>query len=200
MTRHRSAALLTFALVGSAAVAHGQETASACTKAIARARALAAKNLRGRSLDIDRLSNCGREGAAAVGDVFHKSRASRDMELLEQLISYSTGQDGLVLLEPLLAVAQDREATSEARVVAMLGLMSLRAGQGGPGFWDITGGFDATGEPARGCGYSRTTTDRGRFPQPPPADRARIVAAAKRIRADSTASIDVRTAAACLAG
>jgi len=201
MTLHNTKVLpILLALVGAATIVRAQNVASPCATAVSRARTLAPANLRGRSADVDRLSSCGRDGAAVVGDLFRSARASHDMELLGQLLSYSTGPDGLVLLEPLLTVAEDRDASTEARVTAMLGLLNLKTGRGGVGYRDVTGGFDVTGEPARACGTSRTVTDQGGSPRATPADAARIVGAAKRIRSDSTAPIDVRTAAACLAG
>jgi hypothetical protein len=200
MMRSTKLFLFLFAVVSPGSRARGQESGSACAAAVAHAKTIVPPSSRGRSDDIDRLSSCGRDGVAAVGVVFRNARTSRDTAFLGQLISYATGQDGLMLLEPLLTVAEDRQASTEARIVSMVGLLNLQTERSDIRYYDLTGGLDETGSPTHGCGFARTSTDREHRSRPTPAEAARITALAKRIRSDATAAKDLQSAAACLGG
>jgi len=130
-----------------------------------------------------------------VGELFVRARGSHDTGFLHQLLSFVSGGDGLLLLDPLLTVAEDRQATAEARVTAMVGLIQLQSGVNAITFHDLSVGIENTT-----CGVGRMVTDQGGHPKTTAADAARVVAVAKRIRADPTAPMEVRTGAMCLGG
>jgi hypothetical protein len=101
----------------------------------------------------------------------------------------------MVLLDPLLTVVEDRQATPEARIRAMIGLIELHSGTSAIRLEDLSDGIEKTS-----CGSGRMVTDQGGHPKTTPADDVRIRVVARRIRADSTAPPEVRTGAACLGG
>jgi hypothetical protein len=170
-----------------------------CDRAITRAWEVAARHMPGAAVNdtLYGLSYCGREGAAAAGAIFMSLRMSSDTAWFSALASYGTGGNGIMLLEPMLAVAEDARASDMARITALIGLLRLTSGKGYLSYRDVTGGFE-DGFPARQCGLGKSVTDQGELPKPTPSDAARIVAAAKRIRTDPTSALDLQTAAACV--
>ena len=186
--------LAVFALSGAAVSSEAQDPEAYCRDAISRARALS-PSTRGVSEDLYRLPSCGREGYQVAGELFSRARGSHDTGFLHQLLEFVSGSGGLLLLDPLLAVAEDRQATTEARVTAMVGLIQLHSGVNAITFHDLSVGMENTT-----CGVGRMITDQGGHPKTTAADDARVVAVAKRIRADSTAPMEVRTGAMCLGG
>jgi len=186
--------LAVFALCSTAVSSEAQDSEAYCRDAISRAKALS-PSTRGVSEDLYRLGSCGRDGYRAAGEVFSRARISHDPGFLHQLLEFVSGGDGLLFLDPLLSVAADRGATTEARVTAMVGLIQLQSGVNAITFHDLSVGIENTT-----CGVGRLITDRGGHPKSTSADSARIVAVAKQIRADPTAPMEVRTGAACLGG
>ena len=196
MLRHTAEMFLAAILsCGALSSVRAQDPESYCSEAIARARAVSPPATRGPSDAVYRLGSCGRQGYQVVGQVFLASRGSHDTGLLHQLLSFASAGDGLLLLDPFLTVAEDRQASSEARITAMIGLIQLQSGWNSITFHDLSVGIDQTT-----CGAGRSLTDQGGHPKTGPADSARVVAVAKRIRADLTAPMEVRTGAACLGG
>jgi len=175
-------------------VQRGVRSRNLLQRCLVRARAISAST-RGVSEDLYRLPSCGREGYQAAGELFSRARVSHDTSFLRQLLRFVSGGDGLLLLDPLLTVAEDRRATTEARVTAMVGLIQLQSGVNAITFHDLSVGTENTT-----CGVGRMVTDQGGHPKTTSADSARIVAIAKQIRADPTAPVEVRTGAVCLGG
>jgi hypothetical protein len=186
--------LAVVALCSTAVSSKAQDPEAYCRDAISRAKAFS-PSTRGVSEDLYRLGSCGRDGYRAAGEVFSRARSSHDTGLLHQLLEFVSGGDGLLFLDPLLSVAADRGATTEARVTAMVGLIQLQSGVNGITFHDLSVGIENTT-----CDVGRMVTDQGGHPKSTSADSARIVAVAKQIRADPTAPMEVRTGAACLGG
>ena len=182
------------ALCSTAASSEAQDPETFCRHAISRAKALS-PSTRGVSEDLYRLPSCGRDGYQAAGELFSRARVSHDTSFLNQLLSFVSGSDGLLLLDPLLTVAADRRATTEARVTAMVGLIQLQSGVNAITFHDLSVGMEKTT-----CGVGRMVTDQGGHPKTTSADSVRVVAVAKQIRADPTAPMEMRTGAACLGG
>jgi hypothetical protein len=169
-----------------------------CENAIAAVKTVRAP-AEGRLDAVDRLAHCGRPGMVAAGELFSRARASHNTALFDQLLPFTAFLDTL-LVDPLLSVAEDRGATVEARVTALLGLARIMRGEYYFGRRDLTGGFNELGEPAHGCGLGMMVTDQPDPIRLPDVDRERIRAAARRIRAEEGSHIDIRTAAACVYG
>ena len=195
MIRHIARNLVAlFVFCSTAAFAGAQDPGSYCKDAIARASRIG-RATNGKVDDIYRLGSCGRDGYRMVGDLLLANRGSHDTGFLNQLLSFVSGPDGLVLLDPLLTVVDDRQATPEARIRAMIGLIQLQSGSNAIRFEDLSDGIEKTT-----CGSGRNITDQGGHPKTTAADDVRIRAVARRIRADSTAPMEVHTGAACLGG
>jgi len=172
---------------------------SACTEAINRTKAIdvaAGFDSSKQLVPLSRLLSCGRSGTAAAAIAFGRSRLSRDTVWLTRVADFAT-MDASLFLNPLLEVAADRNASEEARVVAMLMLMRLEYDRRIT-IRDITGGF-VDSYPAHGCLGRVSAESRNRVVLSA-SDKARIRETAKGVRADVKAPINVQTAAACLVG
>jgi hypothetical protein len=195
MLRHITEHLLVVVTLCSAPSAlSAQDPGAYCRDTVAHARAISPVG-RAAADDLNRLGSCGREGYQVVGELFLRARTSHDTGLLHGLLEFASAGDGLLLLDPFLTVAQDPQASTEARITAMIGLIQLQSGSNRITFHDLSVGMEQTT-----CGAGRSLTDQGGHPKTGPVDAARVVSAAKRIRADLSAPMEVRTGAACLGG
>jgi hypothetical protein len=197
MLRHILVACL--AALSSSSGLYAQKLDSSCAIAAEKLRTLSRLEDGGRYLNS--LGSCGVGEspaiAPAIAAALMNSRQSRDTVWLGRLSSFAGREKDPAIVEALLEIMQERQATKEARISAMLALIGLKDPSRYVTYKDITGGLDAHGLALNGC-RGGIVTDAGDTPPLPPGFYARVVAAAHRIYAEESNDIDVRTAAACV--
>jgi hypothetical protein len=143
-------------------------------------------------------------GADALADAnvaaLKRLRSPADTFELEQVwnqLQYV--RDGRIY-RTALEIAQDRHASTTARVDALLWLQRLRAPNQGATKEDVTGGFDSSGSVRGGCGRYAHIAGTFRYldGEPLPAGFvAEITQVAGAVSSDPSQPLDVRTAANC---
>lgn len=132
-------------------------------------------------------------------NAMRRARTSSDLEFVSQALMAIAGLQDERLFAEGLAIAGDREATREARVVAFMALAILRNSRASPRYEQFIGGLSPQGVPLGGCSAMSThgaAAEQG--PQPLQGDyKARILVVRNRVRRDTTEPADVRSAAAC---
>ncbi|HEU4640855.1 MAG TPA: hypothetical protein VFS44_00280 [Gemmatimonadaceae bacterium] len=146
------------------------------------------------------ITNCGREGGAAIAAGMRALRTETDIAALSRQTIHAHILRDSSVFAVAMEIAADRGASIPARVFAFRSLLFLLKPDRQVSYRDLTGGFDEIGAPRATCAVGSYIADQLQLEGAPlPADYAsRIHALGRRIFDDHTEPTDVRTAAGCV--
>jgi hypothetical protein len=137
--------------------------------------------------------------ATAVAEGIRRNRTVPDTLLMERLASYMERTTGRPVFTASMEIAADRGSSREARLAILATFFRVS----NPGYFSsyyyLTGGFTSYGTPTRGC-YGPMIAGAAAVPPLSRAQRGAVLSLAKRLRADASEHVDIRTLAACLGG